>query len=306
MAEHTLVVEAAQDGMRLDRFLTERLDGLGRAGARALVDGGGVRVDGRFRKRGERVRAGETVTVASAPPRSDFAAAPDPDLALPVLFEDAHLVVVDKPPGVPSHPLAPGEVGTVASSLVARFPEMASVGYSPREPGIVHRLDTDTSGLLLAARTPAAFEALRDALRAGRIDKRYVAACAGRAPGPRLLDWPIANHPKDKRRVVACLDSIEMGRLRARPAETEVLEVRHVGERSRVQVRARSARRHQVRAHLAAWGYPLLGDPLYGGPETPGLARHALHASALGLVHPITGEDVVIAAPLPADLAALL
>ncbi len=242
----------------------------------------------------------------SCPAPTDFAALPDPALALHIVYEDGALVAVDKAPGVPSHPLRPDEVGTVANALVARYPEMAGIGWSPREPGLVHRLDTDTSGLLLAARTPAAFERMRDALRAGRIDKRYLALCAGRVVAPQIIDLPLANHPRDARRVVACITEADIARLRPRPAETEVLRVERVGDLSLVEVRAKSARRHQVRAHLAALGHALAGDTLYGGPDVTGLERHFLHASALEVVHPTTGAPLHLAAELPADLRAVL
>ncbi|MFW6050618.1 MAG: RluA family pseudouridine synthase [Myxococcota bacterium] len=300
-----MVVAEEEAGRRLDVFLVHRVPGVGRAAARRLVAEGKVRVNGRRAKKGEPVRAGDRVWLEQVPAVASFPAEPDPALPLRVCHEDARLVVVDKGAGVPSHPLRPGERGTVANALVARYPEMAAVGYGPREPGLVHRLDTGTSGLLVAARDARAFDELREALRAGGFDKRYVALCAGRLGAPRLVDFPIASARRNRRRVMVCPDPAEAARLDARPAETEVLEARPVGRNTLVTVRARTARRHQVRAHLAALGHPLVGDALYGGPALPGLARHFLHASYLRFPHPDGGE-VRVEAPLPADLQGIL
>jgi 23S rRNA pseudouridine1911/1915/1917 synthase len=216
----------------------------------------------------------------SLPGPVDFYAAPDPELSLDVLVENVGYVVVAKPAGVPSHPLKEGEVGTLAGALVARYPEMRDVGYSKREPGILHRLDNDTSGVMLAARDQATFDALRQQLQAGEIEKRYLARCQGIVPAPMIIDTPIANDPRDSRRVRACTDPREIKRLRAQPATTEVLTSTPAEHGSLIEVRANNARRHQIRAHLASIGHPLLGDPLYGGPS-PG--RHLLHAVSIQL-----------------------
>jgi 23S rRNA pseudouridine1911/1915/1917 synthase len=305
-----LEVDAEEVGQRLDRFLVARVPGMSRARARSLTADGRVRINGRRAKKGDRVGSGDQVRLDEPPPASAWAAEPDPDLPLRVVHEDARVVVVDKDAGVPSHPLRPGETGTVAQALLARYPEMAGVGYGPREPGLVHRLDTDTSGLLVAARDTDAFERLRASLRQGAFDKGYVALCAGRLGAPQIVDWPIATDRSHPRRVRVCRDPGEATRLRARPAETEVLEAEAVpglpgGPFTYVTVRARMARRHQVRAHLAALGHPLAGDALYGGPALPGLDRHFLHASHLELPHP-DGGVVKVTAPVPEALKALL
>lgn len=304
-----LEVASHEAGQRVDRLLVSRIRGMSRARARALAADGKVRINGRRARKGARVEAGDLVRVQAPPPAPDWAAAPDPTLPLRVVHEDARVVVVDKDAGVPSHPLRPDETGTVAQALLARYPEMEGVGYGPREPGLVHRLDVETSGLLVAARDAAAFAFLRDALRGGAFDKRYVALCAGRLGAPRLVDWPIASHPSDPRRVRVCRDPGEAARLGAQRAETEVCEARPVeglpgGPFTLVTVQARMARRHQVRAHLAALGHPLAGDGLYGGPELPGLGRHFLHAGLLAFPHPDGGETKATS-PLPEALKAL-
>jgi 23S rRNA pseudouridine1911/1915/1917 synthase len=268
-------------GQRVDVVLARRVPELSRARAKALIEEGGVRVGGRRVKKSYTVSAGDRVTLESLPRPADFYAAPDPDLALEVLVENESYVVVDKSAGVPSHPLKEGELGTLAGALVARYPEMRDVGYSKREPGILHRLDTDTSGVMLAARDQETFNRLRKQLQAGEIEKRYLARCQGIVAAPIVIETPIANDPHDRRKVRACTDPREIKRLRARPARTEVLTSIPAPHGSLVEVRANNARRHQIRAHLASIGHPLLGDPLYGGPSLETPPHHLLHALSI-------------------------
>jgi 23S rRNA pseudouridine1911/1915/1917 synthase len=285
-----------QAGQRLDRFLCDR-ERLSRASARRLIDAGQVRVNGRRAAAGQRLVVGDEVSVAET--ASSDPSSRQPELALAICYEDASLVVVDKPAGVPSHPLRPGECGTVATALVARYPEMAGVGYSPREPGIVHRLDTDTSGLMLAARDASTFAALRAQLERAEIDKRYLALCPGRPTVPSVHHaWLRARG----RRVALRDQSFED----AQPVSTELLGAEDHGAHCLVEVRVHLARRHQVRAHLAALGYPIAGDALYGGADLEGLRGHFLHASQLMLAHPKTGAALVMRSGLPTDRQAIL
>ncbi len=281
MAGFELEVTEEEAGLRLDVLLSRRLPTLSRARAKALIEAGEVRVAGRRAKKSHLVSAGDQVSISSVPGPADFDARPDPTLDLLVVVETDDYVIVDKPVGVPSHPLKEDELGTLAGALVARYPEMREVGYRRREPGILHRLDTDTSGLLLAARSEAAFERLRNALRAGDIEKRYLARCVGEVSAPQVIDDPIANDPRDRRKVRVCKDPREIKRLAARPALTEVLSSTPAEHGSLVEVRANHARRHQVRAHLASIGHPLLGDTLYGGPELEAPKHHLLHAQSI-------------------------
>jgi 23S rRNA pseudouridine1911/1915/1917 synthase len=299
-------------GERLDKVVA-RHAALGRARAAELFAAGSVRLvgaDGRRHKarKGDRAEAGQVVLLEVEATSLERAASPDPDLALTIVFERHDVVVVDKAAGVPSAPIAGGERGTVANAVLARYPEMAEVGFSPREPGLCHRLDTDTSGLLLAARTVRAFEALVAGMKSGVLDKRYLLVC-DLAPGAVLddrgaIDLPLAGHLSDSKRVVACRDAIESERLRARPAETRYRVVRRVGSRALVEASVSRAFRHQLRAHFAAIGAPLVGDAIYG--EASSLGRHALHASVL--VWP--GDDHVaafeVSSPLPPELERLM
>jgi 23S rRNA pseudouridine1911/1915/1917 synthase len=285
------------EGQRLDRFLCDRARTLGRAAARRLIEAGLVHVNGRAAAPGQRLHTGDRVEVAELP--DSDAAVPDAGVSLRVLYEDAWLVVVDKPAGVASHPLRPGERGTLASGLLARYPEMAGVGYAAREPGLVHRLDTNTSGLVLAARDAQTFAALRALLEQGGIDKRYLALCTGGLAAPAVLEgWLSA---QGKRVTVR-----EQPFASARRVQTEVLSARAIGAWSLCELRVHVARRHQIRAQLAAAGHPIAGDVAYGGAALPGLARHFLHANALRLTHPGTGRALQVEAELPDELRALL
>ena len=274
-----LEVTEADAGERLDVVLARRIPELSRARARALIQEGAVRVQEKLVEKSRIVSAGDRITLERLPGPVDFHAVPDFDTPLDVLVETDDFVIVNKPAGLPSHPLTREERHTLAGALVARYPEMRGVGYRKREPGILHRLDTNTSGVMLAARHARAFEELRDRLRAGEIEKRYLARCYGAVEAPRVIDFPIANDPRDRRRVRACTDPREVRRLGARPAETEVLSSQPAAHGCRVEVRANHARRHQVRVHLAAIGHPLLGDTLYGGPRLKDPPHHLLHAS---------------------------
>ncbi|MDH3653258.1 MAG: RluA family pseudouridine synthase [Myxococcales bacterium] len=278
MSAVELEIEGEVAGERLDVFLARRIPELSRARAKVLIETGEVRVDGRRVKKSYSLVVGDRVTLDNLPSPADFHAAPDPGLALEVLLETDSYVVVDKPAGVPSHPLREGELGTLAGALVARYPEMRGVGYRKREPGILHRLDTGTSGLMLAARDQQTFDQLRRMLQAGEIEKKYLARCVGVVPAPIVIDTPIAADPRDRRKVQVCTDPRELKRLGAQAARTEVLSSTPAEQGSLVEIRANNARRHQIRVHLASIGHPLLGDSLYGAPP---LDHHHLHASSL-------------------------
>lgn len=296
-----LEVDESEHGLRLDVLLVRRVPDMTRKKAREMVEAGVITVNGKRPRKSYAVASGDRVTLSEAPSPSDFNARPDAELSLTIVHEDPWIVGVDKPAGVPSHPLHADEVGTVANALVARYPEMRGVGYSRREPGILHRLDTNTSGLMLATRDPKTFEALRKALSEGRIEKRYFALVVGRVDQRFVIDLPIAPHPRDPKRVQAS------DRVKGTPARTEILHFEPHGDFTLVEVSAPHATRHQVRAHLAAIGHPLAGDVLYGGPEIVGLGRHFLHASHIELAHPVDeGRHVEWSSALPAELRRLL
>lgn len=281
-----LQIRADEAGARLDRILCDRLT-LSRSQAKRMFEGGVVRRNGRRADKGELVVEGDTIEFAEEETSSE--AWPDSDVEIRVRYEDSHLVIVDKPAGVPSHPLRPGEMGCLANGLLARYPEMAQTGYDSRQPGLVNRLDNDTSGLMLAARTQPAFAALRAMLETGRIDKTYLALTSKPLKAQRI-ELPLAPSPRHRSRV----EVSSLGRV----AMTEVLGCRPTGQYFLVEASAEKAYRHQVRVHLAAVGAPIVGDSLYGGE--PG-ERHYLHAARVRFTHPMRGTPMDIEAPLPPD-----
>ncbi len=294
-----LVVAAEQAGTRLDRLVHEHVPGISRAEAQRLVDAGLVTVDGTPRARSLRVQRGMAVRIepAAAAPVAPAEAAPA--LAPRVLFEDDHLVVVDKPAGLTTH-AAPGAPGaSLASHLAAQG--RAGGGEADR-PGIVHRLDRDTSGVLVVARDAATLARLGRLMRKRGIEREYVALVQGRPPSRAgRIEAPIGRDPANRTR--RAIDGVG-----ARPAVTHFALEEALPEHSLLAVRLETGRTHQIRVHLAAIGHPVLGDPVYGASSADdrGLGRQALHARRIAFDHPVTGERIDVTAPLPGDLEALV
>lgn len=261
-------VQDSEAGNRLDRFVAERA-GTSRAAACRLIELGKVQVGGRLGKKGTVLLRGDEVTLEALPQDDQGTApVPQPELPLRVLYEDADVVAFDKPVGLPSHPLRAGERGTAVSALVARYPECAAAGEHAREGGLCHRLDTFTSGVLLAARSRPAWLRLRAAFHDGAVRKEYLALCSGVPLGDsgRITD-PLLPAPGGERvRVGAPEEAYEPG---AMDAQTEFTVLRRGAAVSLLSVRIGAGRRHQIRAHLAHLGLPLYGDTLYGGPALP-------------------------------------
>jgi 23S rRNA pseudouridine1911/1915/1917 synthase len=280
---------------RLDRFVA-RVTGCSRSEARRLIDGGKVRVAGAAGKKGQLVGPGAEVELLEEPAVTpeQRRPVPQPELPLDVLYADEALVAMVKPFGVPSHPLDPGERGTLANALVARYPECAGAGDDPREGGLAHRLDTDTSGLILAARTSDDWRKLRQAFGAGQVHKRYLALVTGSPPPRGSVDMPLHHAGK-------LVKPIPHGEL---DAHTRFSLVKQGEEMALLRVEAETGRMHQIRAHLAFLGHPLVGDVLYGGPAREG--GHFLHAAEIGFPHPRDGREMVLKAPLPNERAKVL
>lgn len=285
-------VVAADEADRLDRVVARRFPDASRRKIMALIDDGAVRVDGHRGKKGERVGVGATVVVTALP--VDDAAlrvtADDEAAArLTVLHVDAARVVVAKPPGMPSQPLTAGERGTAAGGIVARFPECADAARDPRDGGLVHRLDIGTSGVLIAARTREAWDALRAAFSAGAVTKHYLALCEA-PPVSRGCDAPLVQ--RGPRVVVDHTDGLD--------ASTTWEVLGRAGERTLVRCHAATGRTHQIRVHLATCGAPIVGDVRYGAQPLPGLVEFFLHAERVRFA------ELDLTAPLQADRAETL
>lgn len=270
----------ADAGERLDVVVVRALGGrVGRTKVRGWFEHGDVLVSGKVASKGWRARAGDVIAIEVG--TLDAAALADEGEALDVVLEREDLVVVSKRAGQPTAPIRAGERGTLVNALLGRYPEMDGVGYGPREPGIVHRLDTDTSGLVLAARTERAFEILSGALRAGDLRKEYLLVCGSTGLADTgVIDIPIGVEGKQSKRVVACVRTEEIRRCNPRPARTTYRVVERRDGWALVLAEAPKAVRHQIRVHFSAIGHPLAGDGLYGGDERV-LKRHALHAHSI-------------------------
>jgi len=306
-----LVVPAALDGARLDKALARLMPELSRARLKRAIDLGAVRVNGRRMPKGGTVADGDVVRVDTAQV-ADAPAVVTPGAPLRVVFENDQVVVVDKPAGQPTAPLRPGEVGTLVNAILGRYPELvpngdAFVGHSAREPGIIHRLDTETSGAVIVARTTAAFDVLKAALKEGRLDKRYLLVCAEHGlPDDGTIEFPLANHPKDQRRVYACVHPRDVMRYEPRPACTRYRVLQRSGTWALVEATVGKALRHQIRAHFAAIEHSLAGDELYGGPVIRALGRHALHAARVAYSGGGGVDAFDVSIPLPKDIGTLL
>jgi 23S rRNA pseudouridine1911/1915/1917 synthase len=308
-------VDTADGGARLDAWLAARLGGLSRMRVKGLIEAGRVLVGGRAVKAAYRLQAGERVEVSIPPPPRNGLAAEA--VALTIVFEDEHVLVVDKPVGMVTHPGAGRPTGTLAAAALAHVPGMAGVG-SPRRPGIVHRLDKGTSGLIVLAKTQAAYDALTAQLARRTVSRRYLCLAQGsvrRAQG--VIDTAIGRDPRSRLRMAV----LKEGKGKRAVTHFRVLERfgSAAGAVSLVECRLETGRTHQIRVHLAAIDHPLLGDSVYGpGFKTKAsrlseaaqsalrhLDRQALHAHILGIEHPVTGEFLSFRSELPADLAAL-
>ena len=302
---HALQLPPDSAGLRFDAALAKALPQYSRARLRSWIDSGAVEVDGRPLRPKDKVLGGERVRIeARLPPQGQVA--PEA-LPLEVVFRDRALLIINKPAGLIVHPGAGNPRHTLQNALLALDPKLALV---PRA-GIVHRLDKDTSGLLIVARTPEAHTALVAALAARAIHREYLAICTGLMTGGGTIDEPIGRHRRERTRMAVRADG--------REAVTHYRLVRRFRAHTLVRVELETGRTHQIRVHLAHAGFPLVGDPLYGGRRrrpagvTEALAqsladfpRQALHAARLRLQHPVSHREIEFEAPLPADMAALL
>lgn len=306
---HDLVADEDAAGRRLDAWLAARLPALSRARLQALITDGQVLLDGVPCRPSSRLRAGQGVVVHVPPP---VKARPEPeDIPLEVVHDDARLLVVNKPPGLVVHPGAGTASGTLVNALLQHVGDLSGIGGVLR-PGIVHRLDKGTSGLMVVAKDDETHRALVRQFASRKVEKEYLALVLG-VPRARKgeIDSPIGRHPVHRKKMAA-------GAPRGRDARTSWEREEALDGAALLRVRIHTGRTHQIRVHLASLGHPVAGDATYGGTRTPSsrraearrilqsLERPALHAARLAFDHPASGERVDLEAPLPQDLTAVL
>jgi len=296
--EETVALEAEGSGERLDVFVVRRCPGLSRSLVQRLIREGRVTVGGRPGRAGQRLERGDRVVVRM-PPEAPEPLRPEP-IPLTIVYEDADLLVVDKSAGLTVHPAAGVRRGTLAAALLAYRPELAGVG-GPERPGIVHRLDRDTSGLLVVAKNEAARAALVRQWKEQQVEKGYLALVHGRLePLQGVIDAPVGRDQRHRQRMAV----VEGGRaartayrvqryLQGGPSDRDVYSL--------VEVTPSTGRTHQIRVHFAALGHPLVGDRVYGRPSAV-LGRQFLHAHRLAFRHPVDGRLLEFESPLPDDL----
>jgi 23S rRNA pseudouridine1911/1915/1917 synthase len=292
-------------GFRLDQALARALPQYSRARLQGWIEAGAVLVDGRRLRGRDKVLGGERVHIEAQIEADEQVVAEA--LPLDVVFKDRALIVINKPPGMVVHPGAGNTGHTLQNALLALDPKLAVV---PRA-GIVHRLDKDTSGLLVVARTPEVHKALVEAIAAREVERHYAALCTGVMTGGGTVDEPIGRHRSQRTRMAVRSDG--------RPAVTHYRVLKRFRSHTLVRAELETGRTHQIRVHLAHIGYPIVGDPAYGGrrripagctaelsAELAALKRQALHAARLALHHPVSGREMEWEAPLPADMTRLI
>jgi 23S rRNA pseudouridine1911/1915/1917 synthase len=292
-------------GQRLDVVLAARFPTATRAFCRQAIEGGQVLVNGRACVKGAKLCAGDALAVVRLKEACDNRVQADDAVPVDVVFEDAALVAANKPAGLAVHPLTCEEHGTLMNGLVARFPELAAIGDQPLMAGALHRIDTGTSGLVLAARTPAAFEALRAQFVAQTVEKAYLALVEGHVAVPGRLEHDLAHHPSLPHCKMVDARSLAAPDRRMH-AETAYKPLELVGRNTLLKVTIRTGVTHQIRCQLALGGWPIVNDTLYGARPVAGCSRHFLHAYEARFAHPASGEDCRIQAPVTQDFQAYL
>jgi 23S rRNA pseudouridine1911/1915/1917 synthase len=301
----TLTVEPEQAGLRLDRYLADAIPGLSRSQAQRLIDDGRIEVEGRAARANLALKAGDRVNAEMPAPVATAAEAED--IPIPILYEDPDLVVVNKPAGMVVHPAAGHSSGTLVNALLHHVDDLSGIGGELR-PGIVHRLDKGTSGVMVVAKHDAAHEALATQFQDRQVEKEYVALVWGVVQAGRRIDLPIGRDPHNRQKMSARVR-------RARSAVTRITWARHLRGVTLCHVAIQTGRTHQIRVHLSAIGHPIVGDATYGGlrPRVAQdlrpvlrLERPFLHAARLAFTHPTDGRDMRFEAPLPDDLQQVL
>ncbi len=285
---------------RLDKWLSANVSDLSRRRAQRLILDGSVTLNGRRARKSDLVKEGDLVEIHTDPASKNWTALPAPQLDFETVYVDTDLLAVVKPAGVPTVPLAPNEPGTLAGAIASRFPECATIGRRPGDSGLIHRLDAETSGLLVAARNRNTFERLLEMQRNDQIEKRYAALVKPTgAELPSVIDLPLGPTDRGGRKVRRDPSGT--------PATTLVRPVEEHGEFLLVEATIHRGLRHQIRVHLAHAGFPIVNDPLYGDVKMKGSGRMFLHATSIVMRHPNDpNRDLHPESPLPTELVEFL
>jgi 23S rRNA pseudouridine1911/1915/1917 synthase len=286
---------ADEPGVRLDRYVCHKLAELSRTRIQGLISDGYITVNGQIAKAGLKLNAGDRLKVVLPPPP------PSPltpeAMPLDIIYEDDDLLVVDKPAGLTVHPAPGHRAHTLVNAILSRIPRLAALSDSLR-PGIVHRLDRDTSGVMVVAKSSLAQTKLTEQFKARSVAKTYLVLVKGKlTPENGVIEAPIGRDPRDRKRMAVVA--------KGREARTEYRVIKYIGDYTLLEVKPETGRTHQIRVHFAAIGYPVVGDKVYG-VKSPFLSRQFIHASRLGFKLPSTGKYMEFKSELPADLAQAL
>jgi 23S rRNA pseudouridine1911/1915/1917 synthase len=296
----------ASERARLDQIIAKHFS-VSVSLAKQFIEEGKVKISGRTARKGDLIEPGQLISTEGEPSRLDgFVIIPQPELSLSIVYEDDSLVAIEKPSGIPTHPLAPNEQNTLANALAARFPMCAQSSDDPRECGIAHRLDIETSGLLLAAKDKDSFRALRRMFSEHRVTKTYLALVSGVIPEPTEISAMIGHDPKNQKKAVVMPEGRLAKRHHALEALTQIEPRKSNDDATLISAKTIFGRMHQVRVHLAHLGHPLLGDALYGGPPQTLFARSFfLHAHSLRFIHPVSQKELQLQTEDPQEIVDL-
>ncbi len=299
------LIYEGENPLRLDRYLAHSFEGISRSYLQEMIEKKLVRVNDRIAKKGDLLSSGDRIFISPFVHPDERRIEPNGDIRLHIVHEGKNFVVVDKPPGLPTHPNDFADCDTFANALLSHYPEVSDVGEDHLRPGIVHRLDSDTSGLIIAARNQSEFARLRALFDERKIQKTYWAMVLGDITQEGEITTPIAHHPKNPRKMMAVTKQMKIGS-RLREARTLYRPLEKFGLATLLEVKTLTGRMHQVRVHLSSIGHPLLGDRLYQSPKERamdrfGLDRHFLHAIKL-VVPDRKGKKITFTSQLPQDL----
>ncbi|MBI5178251.1 MAG: RluA family pseudouridine synthase [Nitrospinae bacterium] len=294
-----VTVAPGEEEVRADRFLAEKVEGLSRSAVQKLMDAGRITLGGKPLAANHKTRRGDEYRVEIPPPEPTEAEAEA--IPLDIVYEDGDIVIVNKAAGMVVHPAKGHFGGTLVNALLHGIKDLSGIGGEMR-PGIVHRLDKDTTGLIAVAKNDAAHASLSDQLRSRQMGREYLAVVRGHlAPPSGTIDKPIGRHHLYRKKM-----TVNPKKSEGREAVTLYETVERFADCALVRVKLKTGRTHQIRVHFSAIGHPIMGDAVYGKGKTLLIARPALHAARLSLVHPSSGKTMTFEAPLPEDFSALL